>query len=68
MGFGGVRITLLRPTPVLRLARMAELWIRAVLEQQIGPGLVEEHAAEPIAEPRGSQPRRIAAGTGCWSC
>ena len=36
---------------------MAELRIRAVLEQNIGPCLVEEHAAETIAETRGGELR-----------
>src|SRR5260221_6937274 len=49
---------LLWPTPVLRLARMTELGIRTVLEQNIGAGLVEKPATETIAETRGGEPRR----------
>src|SRR5256885_3783494 len=41
---------LFRATPVLCLAGMAELRIRAVLQQNIGPCLVVQNAAETIAE------------------
>src|SRR5688500_18320566 len=53
-----VRITLLRSTPVLRLARTAELRIRAVLEQKGGPFRVEADAPDAVAEAGGSQIRR----------
>src|SRR5262249_28675151 len=56
--FCDVRIKLLRAAPVLRLTRMAELRIRAVLEQNICPRLVVENAAETIAETRRGQPLR----------
>jgi len=47
---------LFRATPVLRLAGMAELRIRAVLQQNIGPCLVVQNAAETIAETRRGEP------------
>src|SRR5712691_11137759 len=52
---------LFRATPVLRLAGMAELRIRAVLQQNIGPCLVVQNAAETIAETRRGEP-------GCHAC
>src|SRR6059036_2011013 len=52
---------LFRATPVLCLAGMAELRIRAVLQQNIGPCLVVQNAAETIAETRRGQP-------GCHAC
>jgi len=48
---------LFRATPVLRLAGMAELRIRAVLQQNIGPCLVVQNAAETIAETRRGEAR-----------
>src|SRR2546425_4415389 len=52
---------LFRATPVLCLAGMAELRIRAVLQQNIGPCLVVQNAAETIAETRRGEP-------GCHAC
>src|SRR5207245_1807869 len=52
---------LFRATPVLCLAGMAELRIRAVLQQNIGPCLVVQYATETIAETRRGEP-------GCHAC
>ena len=41
---------LLRAAPILRLTRMTQRRVCAVLEQDIGPGLVVEHTAETITE------------------
>src|SRR6185295_11125488 len=53
--------TLFRATPVLCQAGVAELRIRAVLQQNVGPCLVVQNAAETIAETRRGEP-------GCHAC
>src|SRR5688500_9848929 len=46
------------PALVLCLAGLAQLRVGPVLEEQIRPFGVVEHAAQPVAEPRRGQPRR----------